>query len=239
MKLNFITRKRPQSPPPDEPRNFRADGDKARDASRWGEAAKLYHLYLAENSGDAEIWVQCGHCEKESGDFKAALSCYLEARSIKADNDDLYLQMGHLYKLMDREADAIESYQKCLSLNNNSADARLELAALLRPAEAVEHSQFAEAPPPSFVPPVRLVLADSLSSEEQLLARIASERADGDLVAVAMLMRALLRLSASDSERWTALAETLHQIGDESQSRRCLTIANAIGREKANLRGGA
>jgi len=236
MKLNFMTRKRPQSAPVAEPENFRAAGDKARDASRWSEAAKLYHLYLADNSGDGEIWVQCGHCEKESGEFQAALSCYLQARSIKADNDDLYLQMGHLYKLMDREADAIESYQKCLSLNNDSVDARLELAALSRPVEAIEPSQFAEAPPPSFIPPARIVQADSLSSEDQLVARIAAERASGDMVAVAMLMRALLRLSPTDSERWTALAETLQQTGDESQSLRCLAIANAICREKLNVR---
>lgn len=241
MKLNFITRKRATPPPAPgpEPENFRAAGDKARDARQWSGAAKLYRLYLVAKPGDAEIWVQCGHCEKESGNFNAALGCYLEAKAINGDDDDLHLQMGHLYKLMDREADAIDSYQKCLSLNNDSVDARRELAAFFRPVEIVEHAEFTEAPLPAFIPPAHTLHADSLSSEEQLLERIASERANGDMMAVAMLMRALLRLSPMDSARWTALAETLKQNGDESQALRCFAIASAIGRGNANAPGGA
>ena len=230
MILKFMAPRRAKPAPPALLENFQVSGDRARDSRRWGDAVKFYRLHLADKPSDFEIWVQCGHSEKESGAFSAALDCYLEARTIRGDDADLSLQMGHLYKLMDREAEAVVSYQRCLALNPEDADARRELAALLQPAETPVRGQLEEAPAPAFFTAAREVHADVLGSDEELVARIAEERAKGESLTVAMLMRAYVRLSPTESPRWISLAETLRQIGDEGQARRCLSIADAIVR---------
>jgi tetratricopeptide (TPR) repeat protein len=226
---SFIALSRKVPPAARPSADLRAAGDKARDLRRWGEAVKLYRAYLRESPDDFDIWVQCGHAEKESGDFDAALQCYLEAQRLRGDDPDLHLQLGHLYKLMDREGDAIASYQKCLELTSESADAERELAGLLRAVEAPEPIYLEEPSAAEFAGPAFEVPADVLRSEDELKARIAAETETGDALAVALLTRAYVRLSATEPARWRALAMALEQIGDESQARRCMAIAAALG----------
>jgi Flp pilus assembly protein TadD len=60
------------------------------------------------------------------------------------------------------------------------------------------------------------------------LQRISAAREQGDLIAVAILTRAHVRLSPRDASRWRALAAALKRLGDEAQSRRCEAVAAAI-----------
>jgi len=229
MVPKFMALRRGNAPAPKTPANLRAAGDNARDSRQWGEAAKLYRAYLRRRPADFEIWVQCGHSEKESGDFSAALDCYLGAQALRSDDPDLHLQLGHLYKLMDREDEAIASYQKCLELTGNSEDAARELASLLRAVDAREPMHLEEAPSAEFIAPAFQVPTDVLMSEDELRTRIEAERHAGDSLAVALLTRAHVRLSPSDPARWRALAEALEAIGDASQAQRCRAIAAAVG----------
>ena len=219
MKLNIL--------PPRDAANLRTAADRARDRRQWGDAARLYRSYLEEKPGDFEIWVQCGHSEKESGDFDAALQCYLAAQALRGNDADLHLQLGHLYKLMGREAEAIAAYRKCLEFDRDSADATRELAAFMRPVEAPVHGQLAEPQAPALSPPAFEFPFDTLTSDSALRQRIAREQANGDLVSVAILTRALLRLAPRDSARWLALAEALERIGAEDQASRCRAVAAA------------
>ena len=228
MILGFRTPKRLSPIAPKTSVNLRAAGDQARDARRWGEAAKLYRAYLLENPKDFDIWVQCGHAEKESGDFDAALSCYLEARTLRGDDSDLHLQLGHLYKLMDRDADAIGSYQKCLEFDPGSVDAKRELGGLLQPVEVPAPSEFSEPPGAEYAAPAFEFPLATILSDDELLARIALEQDKGDALAVALLTRAYVRLAPNDPGRWKALAQALEHIGDDSQARRCHAIAAAL-----------
>jgi tetratricopeptide (TPR) repeat protein len=228
MILNFIAPRRGFPLAREAPRNLRDEGDRARDNRQWGEAAKLYRSYLQRKPTDFEIWVQRGHAEKESGDFAAALQCYLKGQALRSDDPDLHLQLGHLYKLMDRQADAIASYQKCLEINADSDDAMRELAGLLRKAEAPETFELAEAPPAEFAAPAFEIPSHALNSDNELRARIVAEQEKGDLLAVALLTRAHVRLYPGEPLRWRALANALEQIGDESQAKRCRAIAAAM-----------
>src|SRR5258708_37246718 len=113
-------------------RNFREEADKARDERRWRDAAQLYRAYLAEYPNDFPIWVQCGHAEKESGEFDLAEQCYIAARRISVADADLHLQIGHLYKLMGRFGDAARSCQRGVELDAALVDAATELRTLER-----------------------------------------------------------------------------------------------------------
>src|SRR5258708_28896712 len=113
-------------------RNFREEADKAREERRWRDAAQLYRAYLAAHSDDFAIWVQCGHAEKESGEFDLAEQCYITAGRISVVDADLHLQIGHLYKLMGRFGDAARSYQRCVELDAALVDAATELRTLER-----------------------------------------------------------------------------------------------------------
>ena len=190
-----------------------------------------YRSYLAEKPKDFEIWVQCGHAEKESGDFDAALHCYLAAHVLRGNDCDLHLQLGHLYTLMDREADAIAAYDKCLEIDGDCADAQRELASLLRAAEGPGFGALSEAPAADFAAPAFEFPIDTLLADDDLLVRIAQEQANGDLFAAALLTRAYVRLAPTDPSRWRALAGALRLVGDESQAGRCEAIAAAIGEE--------
>jgi tetratricopeptide (TPR) repeat protein len=58
----------------------RASGDRARNERRWGDALEAYAKVLHLTPDSAAIWVQLGHCLKESGDAAEAEKAYLRAR---------------------------------------------------------------------------------------------------------------------------------------------------------------
>ena len=101
-------------------------GDEARDGKRWGEAATHYSAYLQEVPEDWPIWVQRGHCLKESGDLKAGLASYYRALELAPEDSDLNLQIGHALKLLGRIDEALNSYQNAAFLDPMNADAKRE-----------------------------------------------------------------------------------------------------------------
>jgi|GEM_PF-735397 glycosyltransferase involved in cell wall biosynthesis len=111
-------------------RGLRETGDSYRDRRMWSEAARCYREYLAETPGDAAIWVQLGHCLKESGSYHEAESAYDRALALTPADDDIYLQKGHLAKLMGSTNDAIYFYKRSLALRQDDNDALRELLTL-------------------------------------------------------------------------------------------------------------
>jgi glycosyltransferase involved in cell wall biosynthesis/Flp pilus assembly protein TadD len=99
------------------PAALRAAGDQARNAGLWAEAAPAYQAYLGHIPTDAAIWVQLGHCLKETGDLAASEAAYRQALPIKeAEDADLYLQLGHVVKLQGRSDEAVEAYRRSFAL---------------------------------------------------------------------------------------------------------------------------
>ncbi|MBX6743764.1 MAG: glycosyltransferase [Acetobacteraceae bacterium] len=114
-------------PEPTDPAELLARADALRDRRDWAEAAQAYAAYLRHRSEHWQIWVQYGHCMKESGDPKAALLLYREAERLQPEDADVHLQIGHALKLLGRVEEAIQEYARALTLNPGNAAAQAEL----------------------------------------------------------------------------------------------------------------
>jgi Tfp pilus assembly protein PilF len=85
---------------------------------------------LGTRSALNHIWVQLGHCEKESGKLTAAETAYRKSVDIDPFVADTHLQLGHALKLQGKLADAKASYERALELDPRSGAAKAEVAAL-------------------------------------------------------------------------------------------------------------
>ena len=117
----------PRIAAPSEADRLVGEGDRLRDQRAWADAAEAYGQYLRLRGEDGAIWVQYGHCLKESGDPKGALLCYREAEKLRPEDGDLQLQIGHALKLLGRAEDALGAYAMALSLEPGNVHARREL----------------------------------------------------------------------------------------------------------------
>ncbi|MCS6891060.1 MAG: tetratricopeptide repeat protein [Rhodovarius sp.] len=104
-----------------------AAADAARDARQWREAARLYAEYLQAEPEHAEIWVQLGHAEKESGRLAEALSAYRRAVELAPLMADGHVQLGHALKLAGDHEGALAAYARALELDPSRSDAWREL----------------------------------------------------------------------------------------------------------------
>jgi tetratricopeptide (TPR) repeat protein len=109
---------------------LRAKADRLRDSAHWRDAAQLYKLYLELRPEDAALWVQLGHCQKESGLIEDADVSYARAATLAPSGADIWLQIGHLRKIQGRVAEAIANYAKALDKDPMLTAARFELEAL-------------------------------------------------------------------------------------------------------------
>lgn len=106
--------------------------DQERDCGNWEEAASLYRQCLARNGINKKnfgILVQLGNCLKEAGDFSESLKIYDMAMRLKASDSDLFLQKGHLLKLMGRKNEADFAYHRSYILDPNNQSAQIEIEA--------------------------------------------------------------------------------------------------------------
>ena len=105
-------------------------GDQSRDDKRWNDAATHYAAYLQHVPADWPIWVQHGHCLKESGDIEGGLASYHRALEFVPEDSDLNLQIGHALKLLGRLEEALESYRRAIFLDPQNEDAKREISTL-------------------------------------------------------------------------------------------------------------
>jgi tetratricopeptide (TPR) repeat protein len=111
--------------------NHRSVGDKHRDLKQWREAAAAYTRHLELYPEDDAIWIQCGNCLKEAGDFARSLAAYKEAEKLNATNFDVHLQLGHLNKITGRLSEALRCYQQAALLNPDFGEAKHEIQNLI------------------------------------------------------------------------------------------------------------
>jgi glycosyltransferase involved in cell wall biosynthesis/cytochrome c-type biogenesis protein CcmH/NrfG len=107
-------------------RKLRRIADQARDGKLWQEAAAYYAAYLRQVPHDWPIWVQYGHCLKESGDVEGGLASYHRAFELAPEDSDLNLQIGHALKLLGRIEEALNSYQRAVLLDPRNENAQRE-----------------------------------------------------------------------------------------------------------------
>lgn len=116
--------------PMEDATELRRLGDQSRDDKRWNDAATHYAAYLQHVPADWPIWVQHGHCLKESGDIEGGLASYHRALEFVPEDSDLNLQIGHALKLLGRLEKALESYRRAIFLDPQNEDAKREISTL-------------------------------------------------------------------------------------------------------------
>jgi tetratricopeptide (TPR) repeat protein len=107
--------------------NHQLVGDKHRDQKQWREAAEAYTRHLELYPEDDAIWVQCGNCFKEAGDFARSLTAYKRAEQLNAINFDVHLQLGHFNKITGRLSEALKCYEQAALLNPDFGEAKHEI----------------------------------------------------------------------------------------------------------------
>ena len=107
-----------------------AGANAVRDAREWQRAGGLYKAILDEHGERGDLWVQYGHCQKESGSTEAALAAYRKAIELMPHDADVHLQLGHALKVAGDRDGARESYLRAHVLDPGSPHVRLELLQL-------------------------------------------------------------------------------------------------------------
>ena len=107
-----------------------AGANAVRDAREWERAGGLYKAILDEHVERGDLWVQYGHCQKESGSIDAALAAYGKAVELMPHDADAHLQLGHCLKIAGDRDGARESYLRAHVLDPDSPHVRLELLQL-------------------------------------------------------------------------------------------------------------
>lgn len=111
-------------------RETRVRAENARDAGDWTEAAHFYSLTLQGDKSDVANRVQYAHALKECGRLAEAEAVYRKAISLRRDEPETYLHLGHVLKMQEREEDAKDAYADALRWNPDFGAARDELIAM-------------------------------------------------------------------------------------------------------------
>jgi tetratricopeptide (TPR) repeat protein len=102
-------------------------GDNHRNRKQWRDAAEAYARHLERYQDDDAIWIQCGNCLKEAGDFARSMAAYKNAEQLNAKNFEVHLQLGHLNKVAGRVSEALQCYKQAALLNPNSSEVKHEV----------------------------------------------------------------------------------------------------------------
>jgi tetratricopeptide (TPR) repeat protein len=100
-----------------------AAADAARDGGRSAEAARLYGEVLAAHPERTDLRVQRANMLKDCNRFEEAEEEYLIAAVERPNDADVYLQTGHLYRMMGDRNRAIHHYRVAGSLSSALTDA--------------------------------------------------------------------------------------------------------------------
>ena len=104
--------------------------DKARDEKRWATAIEAYEAFLRLKPEAAKIWVQLGHCLRESGNPEEAEKAYLKALDLEPQNPDTFLHLGRVRQSMNDPEEALRYFERATALPSPASDARDELRGL-------------------------------------------------------------------------------------------------------------
>lgn len=98
------------------------------DDDKFDEALSQFNKALKIKPTDSRYIVCKGICLKKLGNNVAAKKAFIDALSFDENNADAWFQLA---RLTDNNLEAIQHYDKCLSLNNNHAGALCSKGALL------------------------------------------------------------------------------------------------------------
>jgi tetratricopeptide (TPR) repeat protein len=107
-----------------------SSGNKARDQKRWGDAIEAYSKVVRLRPEAANIWVQLGHCLKESGNTVEAEKAYLKGLELDPENPDTLLHVGRIKRSMNDQTSALHYLERAAGFASPSLDATTELRKL-------------------------------------------------------------------------------------------------------------
>jgi len=84
----------------------------ARDRKDWSNTARHFHSLLRFRGGEAEIYIQFGNRFKDEHRIDKSWADYRTELGFGLKNSDVYLQLGHLHKVMSNRKGASESYSR-------------------------------------------------------------------------------------------------------------------------------
>jgi tetratricopeptide (TPR) repeat protein len=148
--------------------NHRLVADKHRDLKQWRDAAEAYTRYLELYPEDDAIWIQCGNCLKEAGDFARSLAAYKEAEQLNPTKFDVHLQLGHLNKITGRLSEALQCYEQAALLTPDFGEARHEIQNIVGRINSVSGQHLGET-------------TEFFSSLDQFIAFLKLQSADNDI----------------------------------------------------------
>lgn len=195
---SLLNSKMGRSPAKDAAAHLKA-ADAARDLRDWPQAARRYGEALKIKPDRADLWVQLGHAEKESGRLDAAEAAYAQALTLAPETADTHLQMGHLKKLKGLTEEAGAFYLRAAELEPSLRYAIDELRRLSLKGVTLE--------------PDRLARVVAAAAKAVPLARrreiLRSPEVEAEAEAES-LVRALFAFG-EDDERARELAETIRK----------------------------
>lgn len=183
-----------------------AKADTARNAKNWRVAAGLYREVLDLLPSDADIWVQFGHMQKESGALDEAEAAYRKSIALRPRFSDTHLMLGHVLKFKGNLKDALESYRLAVELDSNDPRARDEFATLSRKLASGNHSDSKDT---SMEP------ASSSSDAMAADLRVAGDKARDvrNWTDAAAAYKAYLAMRPEDAAIWVQMAHVLKESG--------------------------
>jgi tetratricopeptide (TPR) repeat protein len=150
--------------------NHRMIGDNHRDCEKWRDAAEAYTRHLELYPDDDAIWIQCGNCLKEAGDFARSMAAYKKAEQLNVKNFEVHLQLGHLNKITGRLSEALKCYNQAALLNPAFGEVKHEIQNIIN-----RLSSSSKRTPPE--------IKEFFSSIDELIAFLKFQTADDDVFA--------------------------------------------------------
>lgn len=100
--------------------NYRALGNRYRDARRWAEAASAYRRHLQRRPGDAAIQIQLGHALKEQGQLAAAVDLYRLGAEHPDHRADAFLHLADALERLGRIEEALPIYYRLHAMTDDA-----------------------------------------------------------------------------------------------------------------------
>lgn len=216
----------------------------ARDRHDWAGAARFYELHLRQRSRDFPVWVQLGHSFKEAGRRADSLVAYNRALTLRPDDADLLLNLGHLHKVMGHLEVAASYYERSLAKDGNGA-ARTELEAIQADFSSVASGPgLAAAPASRLRSPGLLRLVSKLDTivrhlttrpVRHVLAQANVARDRHEWAAAAELYGRYVRVRPRDLPALVQLGHALKEDGRRDEALRAYSRALEIEPDNADL----
>ena len=194
------------------------------DKKRWDEAAQWFETAIQLRAHSPDALCSLGLCQWERGDTEAARVQLEKAVKQAPDRADAWLQLGEVYRSLDRPKDAARCYATGLRLAPGNAGAHHQMGLVLLQLGEPQSAEFAFE---------RALAIDRGSWPAHLsLAQLYQRR--GESRAAAGHMQMALRIEPRNADLWRAFGHVLEQLGQQDHAGRAFANACTLNPRDAS-----